>query len=82
VAIDHKLENGCEIQHPACGRSGIMIYLHHVTTAAYQRQQLTPAESRLLHGTVIQKPLAAKWAGTDRVVCGDSYFTSVEAALS
>eukprot|EP00171_Calliarthron_tuberculosum_P023795 IDg23795t1 len=33
VAIDRKPENGCEIQNSACGRSGIMMRLHLVTTA-------------------------------------------------
>ena len=49
VAIDRKPENGCEIQHTACGRSGIMLYLQLVSTAGDQRQRLAPAESRLLH---------------------------------
>jgi len=58
-----------------------MLYLQLVTTAGDQRQRLKPTESRLLHGTVVLKHLVSNWAGTDRVVSGDSYFASVEAAL-
>ena len=81
VATDRKLESVCEIQNTACGRSGNMLCLHLVTNAADQRQRRTPAESRLLLGTVVLKRVVSNWAGTDQFVCGDSYFTSVEAAL-
>jgi len=81
VAIDRKPENGCEIQNTACGRSGIMLCLHLVTTAGDQRQRFTSTESLLLHGTVVLKRLVTNLAGTDRVACGDSYFASVKAAL-
>ena len=81
VAIDRKPENGREIKYTACGRSGIMLYLQLVTAAGDQCQRLTPTESRLLHGTVVLKRVVSNWAGADIVVCGDSYFSSVEAAL-
>ena len=82
VAIDRKPENGCEIQNAACGRSTIMLRLHLVTTAADQHGNLSAAETQLLHGTTVLQRLVGLWAGTDRIVCADSYFASVEAALS
>ena len=34
----------------------------------------------LPHGTKVLKELVMPWANTDRIVCADSYFTSVPAA--
>jgi len=82
VSIARKPENGCEIQNAACGRSGIMLRLHLVTTAADQHAHLSADESRLLHGTAVLHRLVGPWAGTERIFCADSYFASVEAALS
>jgi len=81
VAIDCKPENGCEIQNTACGRSGIMLYVHLVNSAADQRERQSGAESSLLHGTTLLKRLVANCTGSGRIVCADSYFSSVEAAL-
>jgi len=82
VAIDRKAENGCEIQKAACGRSGIMLRLHLVTTAAEQHATRSAAVSQMLHGTAVLQRLVGPWAESDRVVCADSYVASVEAALS
>jgi len=82
VAIDRQPENGCKIQNAACGRSGIMLRLHLVTTAADQHANHSAAGTQLLHGTNVFQRLVGPWAGTDRIVCADSYFASVEAALS
>jgi len=82
VAIDRKPENGCEIQNAACGRSGIMLRLHLVTTAADQHANMSAEESQVLHGTAVLQRLVGPWAGSDRIVCADSYFSSVEAALA
>jgi len=82
VSIDRKPENGCEIQNAACERSGIMLRLHLVTTTADQHAHLSADKSRLLHGTAVLHRLVGPWAGTGRIVCADSHFASVEAALS
>jgi hypothetical protein len=37
VAIDHKPENGCEIQNAACGKTRIMMDLHVVKGPAEER---------------------------------------------
>ena len=81
VGIDRQPENGCEIENTACGRSGIMLYLHLVTSAADPRERQSGAETSLLHGTTLLKRLVANWARSGRIVCADSYFSSVEAAL-
>ena len=78
VSIDLKPENGCEIQSAACGRSGICILLSFVKSAV-----LTNAARRgsnLNLGTRCLQKLCAPWFGTQRIVCADSSFASVEAA--
>jgi len=82
VVIDRKLESGCEIQNAACGCSGIMIGLHLVHTATEEHATLSDVERQMLHGTAILQRLVWPWAGSDRVVCVDWYFASVETALS
>jgi len=82
VSIDRKLENGCKIQNAACGRSGIMLQLHLVTTVADQHAHLSADESRLLHKTTVLHRLVRPWAGTERIVCADSHFANVKVALS
>jgi len=84
VAIDRKPENGCEIQNAACGRSGIMLNLRIVKTAAEDATNLHEQDGNdsddLPHGGVILKKLVLPWAQSDRIVCADSYFASVTAA--
>ena len=80
VAIDRKPENRYEIQNVACGRSGIMLCLKIVTTAADQAANISATERGLLHGTAVLQQLVAPWMGSGRIVCADSYFASVEAA--
>jgi hypothetical protein len=82
VAIDHKPENGREIQNAACGRSGIMMQLQVMTTAEHQETRTSESEAGLMHGSVVLDRLVRPWHGKgDRIVCADSYFASVEAAL-
>lgn len=72
VAIDRKPESGCEIQDAACGRSGLMLRLRIVTTAADQHPSSTAEERAGPHGTVVAVRLVEPWARTDRIVCADS----------
>ena len=85
VAIDRKPENGSEIQNSADGQSGIMLRLKIVTTAAEAAANNQHEENEngevLLHGIQVLKDLVMPWANTDRIVCADSYFASVGAAL-
>jgi hypothetical protein len=76
VAIDRKPENGCEIQNAACGTSGVMLQLHLVKSAGDREgEEGRPVEEN--HGTQVLRKLLAPWSGSDRLVCADSYFSSV-----
>lgn len=81
VAITRKPENGCELQNAACGRSGIMMRLHVVSSAKHQRAHASEEDTGVGHGTAILKRLVRPWAASRRIVCADSYFASVEAAV-
>lgn len=59
-----------------------MLRLHVVTTSADQHASFTEEERAGAHGTVIMMRLVEPWSGTDRIVCADSYFASVGAAMA
>ena len=83
VAIERKPENGCEIQDAACGKSGIMIRILLVkTTIEVAANSIHEDDNGRLHGTNVLMDLVSPWAQTDRIVCADSYFASVAAALA
>ena len=79
VAIDRKPENGCEIQNAACGRSGVMLRLKIVKTAEEENASAETDDDGNNHGTNVLKFLVEPWVRTDRCICADSYFTSVNA---
>jgi hypothetical protein len=82
VAIDRKPEDGCETQKSACGRSGIMMQPQAVPTVEHEETRASEAEACLKHGTAFLDRLVRPWYGKgDRIVCADSYFAGVEAAL-
>jgi Transposase IS4 len=84
VTMDRKPESGCEIQNAECGRSGVMIRLKLVKTAteeASNHQDEEESTSSLPHGAQVLRCLVSPWANVDHVVCMDSYFASVAAAL-
>jgi hypothetical protein len=59
-----------------------MMQLQLVTTAEHEETRASEAEAGLKHGTVVLDRLVRPWYGKgDRIVCADSYFASVEAAL-
>jgi hypothetical protein len=76
VAIDRKPEYGCEIENSACGRSGVRLRLKLVVSAEDEPER----DHTILLGASVLSYLVSPWAGTDRIVCADSYFASVEAA--
>jgi len=82
VTIDRKPENGCEIQNAACGQSGIMLRLHRVTTSADPTRQHVRGREPGAAWHSRFTALFGPWAGSDRIACADSYFSSVEAALA
>lgn len=76
IAIDRKPENGCEIQDSCCGKSGVMLQLLVVKTKREQENSLH-VEANENHGTAVLKKLVSAWAFSERIVCADSYFASV-----
>ena len=79
-AIDRKPENGCEIKSSACGRSGIMLRLEIVKSP--QEDAQNDQDAGMSHGTAVTSRLIAPWTHSNRIVCGDSYFASLETALT
>lgn len=77
-AIDRKPENGCEIKSSACGRSGIMLRLEVVKSSDDDTRR--DEDAGMPHGTAVTTRLVEPWLRSDRIVCGDSYFASVETA--
>jgi len=59
-----------------------MLRLHLVKPAADQHANMSAEESQVLHGTAVLQRLVGPWAGSDPIVCADSYSSSVEAALA
>ena len=78
VALDRKPENGCELKSACCGESGIMLRLE-VTRSAVETRVL-PYESEQQHGTAVTLRLVEPWFNSNRIVCADSYFSSVATA--
>ncbi len=85
VAIDRKPENGLEIQNLCCAGSGVMMRLKLVKSAkerAREEDMDGDDEAQELHGTKVLLELLEPWASTKRrIVCADSYFASVRAAV-
>ncbi len=77
-AIDRKPENGCEIKNSACGRSGIMLRLRIVKSPCDEERN--GGNNEQSHGTTVTTQLIEPWKHTNRIVCGDSYFASVQTA--
>jgi hypothetical protein len=78
-AIDRKPGNGCDLQNSACGQSGVMVQLKLVVSAEDDAASATD-DAEMLLGTRVLAELVSPWAGYGRLVCADSYFSSVQAA--
>jgi len=57
-----------------------MLQLSIVMTAEHRQHKATGNDDGIPHGTAVLKKLVAAWEGSRRVVCADSYFSSVTAA--
>lgn len=78
VAYDRKPENGCELKSMACGASGIMLRLELVM--GQTSSEVQEFRDECSHTTALTLRLAKPWLRSGRVVCGDSYFASVQTA--
>jgi len=81
VCLDRKPDSGCEIQSSAGGRSRVMLKLKLVKTTEEQAALDQEDEQGLLHGTKVLVELIEPWSWSNRIVCGDSYFSFVGAAI-
>jgi hypothetical protein len=79
VAIERKPENGCEIQTSCCGTSGIMMGLRVVKQEEVELEEGTKYAG-FGHGLKVMLNLLEGWT-PGRIVCADSYFASVQAAV-
>ena len=78
VALDRKPESGCELKTAACGKSGMVLNMEITLSAEETREKAY--EGTVGHGTAVTLRLTEPWFHTNRIICGDSYFASVEAA--
>jgi len=82
VAMERKPVSGCEIQNACCARSRIMLRLKLVQSAEEENAHATEDESGLLHGINVMLELLDPWKSSgERIVCADSYYASVAAAV-
>jgi hypothetical protein len=76
--MDRKPVKVCEIQNSACGKLEIMLHL--CLVKSQEDNENPQLDDELNHGTNILLDLLYPWYNTDRVVCADSYFASVQRA--
>lgn len=81
VAMQRKQEKGRERQSAVCGRCGIVLRLSVVTSAKDQKATGMTTDDDVSHEAAVHEQRSTPWAGTQRVVCADSYFASVPAAM-
>ena len=55
-------------------------YTVHILKSARNEAEQEDIEDSLPHGTTVLKKLVLPWAKGDKIVCADSYFSSVPAA--
>jgi hypothetical protein len=76
-----KPENGGDIQGMSCSKRGIMLRLEVVKGADEADQESHESEKAALHGAQVLYELVSPWRNSHRIVCADSYFVLVPAAL-
>ena len=87
LALKRKPDNGGEIQNLADVSSGIMLRLKIVKSTAEEKAVSAAAADDDItankggKGTQVLLELTEPWHHSDRLVTGDAYFASVEAAL-
>lgn len=80
VDIVRMPESGCEFHSTTCGRSGLLLRM---IFAKYSEEiQRISEHFGCEHGTYVTLSVVRPWIGTNRHVCGDSFFASVETAES
>jgi hypothetical protein len=80
ISLDRKSEDGGKIWSCCDGRSGIMLQLKVVKSAEEKELQEKDDDRELNHGTKVLLDLVKPWRNSNRTVCADSYFASVQCA--
>jgi Transposase IS4 len=81
IKMDRKLKDSCKIWSCCDGRTGIMLQLKIVKTPTeLELQELQDDNKKLNHGSEVLQDLVKPWKNTNRIVCADSYFASVQVA--
>jgi Transposase IS4 len=80
ISFERKPDDGFEIWSCCCGRTGVMVQLKVVKTQT-QQQEYNQSTDEINHGTKVVLSLILPWYGSDRLVCADSYFSSIQTAL-
>ena len=90
VSIDRKPEDGCEIQNACCAETGIMCRLKIVKTSeesdrivieATNNDEERQPRAQPNVGTRVVLELTEPWHSTNRIICADSAFSSVNTAV-
>lgn len=79
TALDRKPENALEMKTVCYGRSGTMLNIELEMGSKFPQQDFGADNS---HGTAVLLRLVQRCFGSERVVCADSFFASVNTAKS
>lgn len=58
------------------------LLLNRELVTTFAKENGSPYEYAFNHWTAVSKLLAEPWPGSDRIVCAESYFASVQSALA
>ena len=75
-AIDRKPDNVSDIKTSACGKIALMLQLQMVENTEDNEQR--DKDDSMTHGAMVTKQLVEPWKNSNLVVCGESYFASVD----
>ena len=82
VSYDRKPDDGCELWTCCDGRNGIMIGIKIVKSQSeLESERVDLDQGELNHGTQVLLELISPWFHSNRLVCADSYFSSVQTAI-
>jgi len=82
LALEHKPDNGGEIQNLADVASGIMLHLKVVKSANEEKAIAAAAADKAGKGTQVLLELTEPWHHSGRLVNANAYFALVEVALA
>ena len=78
VALEQKPEHLCELKKAACGKNGFCLRIETVVSAEETSQRDYEGDNS--HGAAVLMRLVEPWFQNNRLVCADSFFSSVHSA--